>query len=125
MSEQDDRDAGVTSRLLRAGEVLASAHAKRAKEEAARDAGRIGGALGLLAAAALLLVPACLLAHFALVVWLRDRFALALAPAAGAVAAGDVLCALLLALVARAKLAPPVLAETRATLKRAAEVWRG
>jgi hypothetical protein len=125
MSDTQTEQTGVATRLLKAGEVLASAHAARAKEEASRDLSRILMAFALFGLAALLLMPACLLAHVGLVSWIHDRYGISIASASGGLAAMDVVLALLLALVARARLSSPVMVETRATLKRAVAVLRG
>lgn len=130
MSDEKDepregRGDGALMRGVRAVEVLASAHASRAKEEARRDLGRIGSGVGLFALAALLAIPAVVLLHVALVIVLHERSGLPWATAAAAVAGGDVAIGALAILLGRARLRTPVMVETRATLKRAVAVLKG
>jgi hypothetical protein len=117
--------AGTSSRLLRAAEVLVSAHASRAKDEAARDASRIGTGAVLIVIALGFVFPALFLLNVAVVFLVEARFAWGFPASATAVAAGDLIVALVVLQLARAKLAAPVLVETRATLKRVASVVRG
>ena len=119
------RSDGPLMRGVRAVEVLASAHASRAKEEARRDLGRIGVGVALFALAALLAIPAVLFLHVALVVTLHERSALPWATASAAVAGGDVVLGALAILIGRARLRTPVMVETRATIKRAVAVLKG
>lgn len=116
---------GTLTRLVRAVELLLSAHASRAREEASKDLSRmLSGALLLLAALFFLalVVP---LADVAASLLVHDRYGWSLPASLGWVASANVLVALLLAFVARGRLSTPVLVETRATLKRAAIVLRG
>jgi len=117
--------SGTLVRVVSAVELLVSAHASRAKDEAARDLGRIAGALLLLGAAALFGALAVGILDVALALFLRARLGWPLPLALGAVAGGNVALALVLAWIARARLALPVLPETRATLRRAAVALRG
>ncbi len=117
--------AGASGRLLRAAEVLVSAHASRAKDEASRDVSRIGTGALLIVIALAFVFPALLLVNVAAVFLVEARFGWGWPASATVVAAGDLVIALLALQVARAKLAAPVLVETRATLKRVASVVRG
>ncbi len=120
-----DADAGMATRMLGAVELIASAHASRARDEASRDLSRIVSGAALLALAFVLFLPALFLANVAAVLAVEARWAPGLASSAGIVAAADVAIALLVALAGRARLAAPVMQETRATLKRAVAVLRG
>jgi hypothetical protein len=55
----------------------------------------------------------------------QRRFQWDMASSIGAVAGADIVVALVLLLMARARLATPVLTETRAMVKKAAGVLRG
>jgi hypothetical protein len=122
---QKQVDEGTLSRAFAAVELLASAHASRAKDEAGRDLSRIGSGAVLLAAGALFLMFTLLLADVLAVVLLVERAHLALTMAVLAVAGVNLALGLVCLLIGRARLKKPVLVETRATLKRAAIVMRG
>lgn len=126
-SDHDVVDAppGTLGRLVSALELIASAHASRAREEAGKDASRVLGGVVLLLLAIFFCVPVVLLVDAALVLYLVERGTFSLPAALGAVAAGNALVVLALGLRARSQLEAPVLVETRATLKRAAIVIRG
>ena len=121
----DDRSEGVTTRLFGAVELIASAHASRAKEEATRDVSRIASGALLIALAVALVMPALFLASLAAVLLLEDQARLGFPTSAAVVACIDLVLALAIASAGRARLTAPVLQETRATLKRAATVLRG
>lgn len=122
----DGRPAeGTLSRAFAAFELLASAHASRAKDEAGRDLSRIGTGAVLLVVGALFLMFTLLLADVLAVVLLVERAKLALTMAVLAVAGVNLALALVCLVIGRARLKKPVLVETRATLKRAAIVMRG
>ena len=122
---QKQVDEGTLSRAFAAVELLASAHASRAKDEAGRDLSRIGSGAILLVAGALFSMFALLFADVLGVVLLVERAHLALPMAVLAVAGANLALGLVCLLVGRARLKQPVLVETRATLKRAAIVMRG
>ena len=126
MSEtQKQVDEGTLSRAFAAVELLASAHASRAKDEAGRDLSRVGSGAVLLAVGALLLMFTLLLADVLLVLLLIERAQLAPYMAVLAVAGVNLALALVCLLLGRARLKKPVMVETRATLKRAAIMMRG
>ncbi|MBL9026154.1 MAG: phage holin family protein [Myxococcales bacterium] len=116
---------GAIERLVRALEVLLSAHASRARDEASRDISRIGAGAVLLVLALALVAPALLLLDLAAVLVIQEHLRWGWAASCVAVAALDVVVAGLALTAARARLAAPVLVETRSTLKRAALVIRG
>lgn len=116
---------GAIERLVRALEVLLSAHASRARDEASRDISRIGAGAVLLVLALALVAPALLLLDLAAVLVIQEHLRWGWAASCVAVAALDVVLAGLALTAARARLAAPVLVETRSTLKRAALVIRG
>ncbi len=122
---QKQVDEGTLSRAFAAVELLASAHASRAKDEAGRDLSRVGSGAVLLAVGALLLMFTLLLADVLLVLLLIERAQLAPYMAVLAVAGVNLALALVCLLLGRARLKKPVMVETRATLKRAAIVMRG
>ncbi len=113
------------TRGYRAFELLVSVHAKVARSEASRDLRRIVSGLVLAAVALSLAGFALILGHAAAVLVVQRRLQWDLAPSIGAVAGADVAVALVLLLVARARLSTPVLTETRAMVKKAAGVLRG
>ena len=121
----DDRRSGTVGRLVGAVELVAVAHAKRAKEEVGRDLGRLVVGAVLLVGALALLLPIVVLLDIAVSLYLAQRAAMSLPAALAWVAAGNGVMACILGLLARSRLAHPVLVETRATLKRAAIVLRG
>lgn len=118
-------DEGTLSRAFAAVELLASAHASRAKDEAGRDLSRIGTGAVLLVIGALFLMFTLLLADVLAVLVLVERAHLATYMAVLAVAGANLVLGLSCLLIGRARLKAPVLVETRATLKRAAIVMRG
>jgi len=118
-------ESGAVGRLFGAVELIASAHASRARDEAGRDLSRIGSGAALVVVATFFFVPTLLLVDVAVALLLRDRAGLALYAALLSVAGANAAIALGALLVARARLASPVLVETRATIKRAALVIRG
>ncbi len=121
MAEREE-DVGLTSRVLKAGSILADAHLSIARQEARRDAERVGAGVALLAVAALLIGCALVLLHVVGVVALSPR--LGIGRACLALAGLDFVVAMLLGLVARSRLAAPVLGETRAMLRRTASALR-
>lgn len=123
----DDRasDSGALARLYGAVELIASAHASRAKEEASRDLSRLAAGAVLIALAVALVMPALFLASLAAVLVLEQSSGLGFPTSAAVVACADIVLALAIAVAGRARLAAPVMQETRATLKRAATVLRG
>jgi hypothetical protein len=112
-------------RGYRAFELLFSVHAKMAKSEASRDLRRVVSGIVLMAVAISLVGFALILGHAAAVLVVQRRFQLDMASSIGAVAGADIVVALVLLLMARARLATPVLTETRAMVKKAAGVLRG
>lgn len=124
-TEGERVDDGAFSRAIAAVELIASAHASRAKDEAGRDLSRIGSGAVLLAVGALFAVFTLFLADAIAVVLLYERARLPLYAALLAVAGSNLAIGLACLLIGRARLKAPVLVETRATLKRAALVVRG
>jgi len=122
---RDSVSAGTASRLVRAVELIASAHASRARDEAAKDLSRMASGGVLLVLALVLVVPIVVLFDVAAALALFERGALSLPLALATVAMINVLIAISMGLLARSRLSSPVLVETRATLKRAAIVLRG
>lgn len=132
MSEQVDAknddplaDAGPSARLLRAAELLLSAHASRARDEASRDLSRVGAGAVLLVAAVALAAPALLLLDLALVLVVEQKMRWGFPASCAFVAFVDLALAAAAALAARSRLVAPLMVETRSTLKRAAIVLRG
>ena len=108
-------DSTMTT-LVRAVAAMLGLHVRYAQREAANDAGRVVGALMLVVAGAVLGLFGLLFAHLALMDHLttlmpRSRAVLV-------VAGGDFSLAMMLLLVARARLRKPVLVETRAMVRR-------
>jgi hypothetical protein len=120
-----ERDLDLSGRLFEAAGMLVSSHAERAQKEATDDAKRVMGGVVLIALAGALALPVVLLVDVALAVLLVENAGLGLASALGAVAASNALVALLALRAGKARLDAPVLKETRATIKRAAQVLRG
>lgn len=118
-------DTGMLVRGYRAFELLFSVHARVAKNEASRDLRRVMSGIVLVAVAISLVGFALILGHAAAVLVVQRRFQWDMASSIGAVAGADIVVALVLLLMARARLATPVLAETRAMVKKAAGVLRG
>lgn len=121
----DSQETGILVRGLRAFELLFSAHARVAKLEARADLARILSGLILAVSALGLLAVALLLGHAAAVLAVERRYQWGFPASIGAIAGADVVLALLLFVMARARLSTPVLAETRAMMKKAASVVRG
>lgn len=124
-NSDDTVDMSASTRLVRAAELLLSAHASRARDEASRDLSRIGGGAVLLVAAVALAAPALLLLDLALVLVVEDHVRWGFPASCAFVALVDLVLAVAAAYAARARLTAPVLVETRSTLKRAAVVLRG
>lgn len=118
-------DTGMLTRGYRAFELLFSVHARVARNEASRDLRRVVSGLVLVAVALSLAGFTLILGHAAAVLVVQRRLQWDLAPSIGAVAGADVAVALVLLLMARARLSTPVLAETRAMVKKAAGALRG
>lgn len=118
-------DTGLLVRGYRAFELLFSVHAKLARREAEGDLRRILSGVVLAALALALVGFALILGHAAAVVAVERRFQWGYAASIGAVAGADAFLALVLLLLARARLTAPVLPETRAMVKKAAAVLRG
>jgi len=117
--------SGLGTRALRAGRVLVSTQLAAAEREARADAQRIGGGVVVLCVAAVFALAAALSLHAAAVAYVQARFGMSLSLSLLAVAGADALVALALALIGRAKLAAPVMVETRAMVKRTADALRG
>jgi hypothetical protein len=92
-----------------------------AQREAAHDASRLLGAVVLLALGLMILGCGLLVGHAALVAYLVDARGLGLLSALGAVAAGDAVLGLALALGGRQCLRRPLLVETRSLVRRTVE----
>jgi hypothetical protein len=118
-------EAGLSLRLLRAGETLVRAHADRAKREASADLSRIVSGIVTLALALVFGLVALAALELALLFALREFGALSWLHAALAVAGTNLAVGAALTLIGRARLKKPVLAETRKTLHEAIEVLRG
>ncbi len=118
-------DTGMWMRGYRAFELLFSVHAKVARSEASRDLRRVVTGIVLVVVAISLVGFAFILAHAAAVLVVQRRLQWDWAPSIGIVAGADVGIALVLLLMARARLSTPVLTETRAMVKKAAGVLRG
>lgn len=123
--ESGGSETGMLMRAYRAVELLLTLHAKAARREASDDLRRvISGAL-LMLVALILVSFALTLGHAAAVLAVERRFQWGYPASIGVVAGADVVVAWLLFLVARARLKPPVMSETRAMVKKAAAVLRG
>ncbi len=118
-------DAGLSTRLLRAGETLVRAHADRAKQEASADLSRITAGIVTLALALVLGVIGLGALELAALFALRELGGASWLHAALIVAAANLALGLALAWVGRARLKKPVLAETRKTLHEAIGVLLG
>ncbi|MBN8611145.1 MAG: phage holin family protein [Deltaproteobacteria bacterium] len=118
-------EPGLFARALRAVEVLVSAHVSLARVEAKADLARILSGVALLVMAIALATLACAIGHVALVLVLEAQLACGYETALAAVAATDAALATVLMLLARARLAAPVLVETRSMLTKAAVTLRG
>jgi hypothetical protein len=106
-------------------ELVASAHASRAKDEASRDLSRVAIGTVLFCLALVFALAAALLVDAAAAIELAERLEWPMPAALAAVAGANLAVGLALGLLARARLRSPVMVETRATLKRAAMVIRG
>ncbi len=124
-AEPEGTEGGILMRALRALELLVSAHARLARLEAKNDLARIASGLFLAGLALALAGMAAILGHVVLVLALEARLAWGLPASIGAVAAADVALAVVLMLVARARLQAPVLVETRSMMTKAASTLRG
>jgi hypothetical protein len=118
-------EVSMLVRAYRAFELLFSVHAKLARREAGDDLRRIVSGLVLAVLALGLVSFALVLGHAAAVFAVERRFQWGYPTSIGAVAGADALLALVLFLVARARLSAPVLPETRAMVKKAAAVLKG
>ena len=109
-------------RFYWAFELIFSAHLGAAKREAAGDFSRIFGGVVTVLIALIFLLFALAVAHlgaaFAIVHTLGRSYGFAISAVCGA----DLCIGLLLLLRARARLSAPLLVETRATLKKVAQV---
>ena len=123
--EDDDPSAGLALRALRAIEQLAAAQVATAKREARKDAARVIAGIVLGLSAIGLFAAALALGQVAAVFLVQARFGLSWPLALLSVAGGDAALAALLYVLARRRLSPPVLAETRAMARRAAAVIAG
>lgn len=123
-SRAESADTGILVRAFRAIELLVSAHARLVRLEARNDLGRIVSALVLAAVGLTLLSFALILAHAAAVFAVERRFQWGIPASLGAVAGADVFVAMILLLVARARLARPVLTDTRAMVAKATALLR-
>jgi hypothetical protein len=110
----------MLTRLLDLIGVLLSAHVESARNEASRDARRFLGAVLLLGASMLLLIPASLLAHAAAAMLVHDTWPIGWTESLLAVAAADVAVGVPVYLWARRRLGAPLLTETRALVRRTA-----
>lgn len=119
------REISMLVRGYRAFELLFSVHAKAAKREATSDLRRILTGIVLVALATSLLGFALILGQACAVMLIQERLGWSASRSIGAVAGGNVAIALILLLIARARLTTPVLAETREMVKKAATVLRG
>ncbi|HTJ85025.1 MAG TPA: phage holin family protein [Polyangiaceae bacterium] len=119
------RDLDLAGRVYGAFEVLVGAHAARAQREATDDAKRVVAGAILVALAAALMLPVVLLFDVAVAVVLVEKYEQDLALSLALVAVGNLVVALAALAAGRARLRAPVLKETRATLKRAAQALRG
>lgn len=124
-AEATGGDTGLFVRGYRAFELLFSLHAKLARREAEDDLRRIVSGVVLAVLALGLVSFALVLGHAAAVLAVERRFQWGYPASIGAVAAADAFLALVLLLVARARLSAPFLPETRAMVKKAAGVLRG
>lgn len=118
-------EAGLSTRLLRAGETLVRAHADRAKQEASADLSRISSGILMLVLAVVLGVIGLGVLELAALFALRELGGWSWLHAALVVAAANLLIGSTLALVGRARLKRPILAETRKTLHEAIGVLLG
>lgn len=115
----------LVSRALRAIEWLLSAHMTIAQREAKKDIARLLSAVWLAGVAIVLAATALVLVHAAAVVVLQAQTGLSWPAVLLAVAGADVLAAGLFLMRCRARLAPPVMVETRAIARKAAAALTG
>jgi hypothetical protein len=118
-------EMGILVRGYRAFELLFSVHARLARREAGDDLRRIATGVALAVLALGLVSFALIPGQAAAVLAVERRFQWGYPASIGAVAGADVFLALVLLLIARARLSAPVLPETRAMVKKAAAVLRG
>ncbi|MFO0550024.1 MAG: phage holin family protein [Polyangiaceae bacterium] len=121
----ENAERGMVDRLVRALELLASAHAARAKAEANADFKRIITGVVLWVVALIIAAPIILLLDAAASMALTAKLGWPLPLSLLAVVAANTVIAVILFYAGRAKLRAPILPETRETLKRAAVVLRG
>jgi len=117
-AHDDPGSSGLIAGLWRSLGVLLQAHLQYAQREASTDVGRLLAAIVLLLGGGLLVALAAVLAELAAVFAVAhllkgDRIGALLL-----VAAANLLLAVLVMLVARAKLRRPLLKETRVLLRR-------
>jgi uncharacterized membrane protein YqjE len=126
VTDSDKKPApGLFGRLLRVIGMLLEAHVEAARVEAKSDLQRLLGGVFLLAAALLLVAIAVILGH-GLLVWGVRAWGQTSWPAAGGVVAiADLLFALLFVTVGRGMLQRPILAKTRALLRRSVGILAG
>jgi hypothetical protein len=128
MAEQGPQasdDEGLSVRVMRAVRVLVAAQLEAAQREARTDLQRLGAGLALIGVAIAFVFLAAIVLQAAAVAFVQARFGTTVLTALVVVAGADLLIAAVLALVARAKLAPPLMVETRAMVKRATDAIRG
>ncbi|MCC6521924.1 MAG: phage holin family protein [Polyangiaceae bacterium] len=116
--ERGKGGGGLGAGLVRALGTMLGLHLQYAQREAVNDLGRIlGGALLILVGVVLALV-AVLFGHLALSDYLATALPCTPMQAFLLVAAGDLVLGLPLILVGRARVKKPILAETRALVRR-------
>ncbi len=115
----------LLGRALGTSRALVSVHLELAQQEAAQDAGRVASSAIMLAVVAGLVGSGLLLVDVALVALVMTRGSLELGPAALAVAAGHLVVALPLALMAISRLKQPVMPKTRGRVKETVAALRG
>lgn len=118
-------ETSLLFRVYRVLKMLVSMQARLARREAREGVRRMMTAVVLAAIACALLSMALLLGHAALVMAIEQHYGLGYPASIGAVAGGDVVLALFLFLVARARMAAPILPETREMVKKAAAAMVG
>jgi hypothetical protein len=123
--EPGGRETGILMRVYRTVELLLTLHAKAARREASDDLRRVMSGALLMLVAFVLVLFALTLGHAAAVLAVERRFQWGYPASIGAVAGADLVLGWILFAVARARLRPPVLSETRALVKKTAAVLRG
>ena len=118
-------DVSVGLRVLRAIETLMAAHVLAARDEAVRDARRLLAGVLLLVIAMSLVFVAVLLGHAAAAWWVMDEMRVSWPAALLAVGGADLVAAVVLGLLARSRLAAPLLRNTRALARRTAAALAG